>query len=99
MEARLVAKPEIARVARSPLLLKAQCFSNVLKEDNARIQKYLEDGGDPSAVRIDAVDEAEPEHIELNVVLGVLQARVPEHPFLPPDETEMPADGWRRAGD
>jgi hypothetical protein len=55
-------KLTIEPVALSPLL-KAKLFSQMIREDNARIQKFLNDGGNPNAARIEALDEADPARI------------------------------------
>jgi hypothetical protein len=83
----------IFHVERSPLLMKAQCFAQMLKEDNQRIQKYLDSGGDPRAVVIDEPDPDDAEHIEM--LIAPIGPEV--HECMPPDETEFPPDGWRKA--
>jgi hypothetical protein len=68
----------------------------MLKDDNQRIQNYLDSGGDPREIVIDTLSPAdadEPEHIEMLIAeIG------PEcHDCMPLDETPLPADGWRQA--
>jgi hypothetical protein len=94
----VVEKPTFHEVERSPLLLKAKCFVQMLKEDNDRIQRFIEEGGDPSEISIETLDDNEPEHIELNLMKIEISPKPPEHhEFMPPDDTELPADGWRPA--
>jgi hypothetical protein len=76
--------------------MKAQCFAQMLKEDNQRIQKYLDSGGDPRAIVIDSLtelDSEEPEHIEM--LIAPLEPET--HEIVPPDTTEFSPEGWRKA--
>jgi hypothetical protein len=94
----VVEQPTLFEVERSPLLLKAKCFAQMLKEDNDRIQTFIEEGGDLNEISVDTLDDNEPEHIEIHLMKIKTSAEPPEHhEFAPPDDTELPADGWRPA--
>jgi hypothetical protein len=90
-------RPQFHEIERSPLLLKAKYFAQILKEDNQKLTSFLDQGGDPSLISIETLDENEPVHIEMNVVKGPFEVGVVEHPVMDPDQTEFPSDGWRKA--
>jgi hypothetical protein len=70
----ITVNPTIEPVERSPLLLKAKRFSDLLREDNARLQKYFEDGGDHSPITIESLSDSDSTHIEMNRLIGALES-------------------------
>lgn len=66
---------QVYSVARSPLLDRAAAFTKILKEDNDRMQKFLEAGGDPNEISCEALDPNDDRIIEMEVIPGVLESK------------------------
>ena len=85
-------KPDIFFVPRSPLLAKAEAFRDLLKQDNERLQQFLQNGGQKSQISMEEIDPNEESYIEMTIVPGIfeLQGDMPqEAPNIDIPETEF----------
>ena len=88
-------KPDIHKIPQSPLLGKAKAFKELLKADNERLQKYIENGGDRKAISIDELDPNEDSYIEMTIAKGIfeMQGQMPEE--IP--DIDIPESEFRHA--
>ncbi|EAY17546.1 hypothetical protein TVAG_453740 [Trichomonas vaginalis G3] len=81
-------------VARSALLDKAAAFAKMLKEDNERIQKFLDEGGDRNEISVDVLDPNDDQVIEMEIIPGVLESQA-QQPEIHED-IQIPASEFHR---
>ena len=91
-----IGKPDIRPVERSPLLAKARCMAEMLRQENMELEKYLASVQDRSRVSVEEVDANDTEVVQMTLCMGVVEANYERHQAAPLDDTPLPTE-WRKA--